>query len=970
MKKILVLMLALLVITSLALLAACGGNDDTTASTTDQTTNSDTVTTTEAPVIGPVPDDIVSKDENGVTVTSLGDKLVMTLGKNADGDIVYTLATKEGTTVIGESVMGIISTNFGGFANATFKDVTAKELKVSYEHLGTFSVMTDHCVAATVTMQSGTYEFAIEIKLYDNGVAFRYNLPATSRLRVVSGEETAFAVQNIGKVWYGTNSDCYESVIKSSNYASIATSDKLTGPLMIELANDAGYVSLMEGYVQAGNYIGTCFASTGDDGIFKVVGSWTSGKDFDTYTATGDIITGWRVINYATELGDIVNNHNIYHTALGMEGTTSSYTDTDWITSGKSVWSWMNEGVAFDSQITYTLNAAKLGFAYNIIDEGYLSWENYEDKLLELGLLGEDNNVKQILWATVANRNGFRITNEAQAKSVMKQIADLHLSGIKLDFFDPESESDTHLIQTAILEEGMANHVIVNFHGVHKPTAYSVLYPNELTREGIRGLENVSRSAITTQAAYITAQYYTRLLSGHADFTPDVNTAMQIASLVVLDSPLMVIATAPEDIMNNPALEMIRAIPTVWDQTVFLDGQIGSYVSLAKEKDGVWYIGGIVSATGISAKVDLSGILGDGEYLLTGWVDQSTSVKNQMTQVVTKDTVLDLGTIRNGCGYVFQITKLSISQHGGEITGPITVKTASASAVVKYTIDGSDPMTSATAITAGETISLSDTALLRVAITEGDGKGTELSYQFNKIEYIAADYSVVYGDGETTLTLTPTLEGAKIYYTVDGTTPTASSALYTAPIVMTDSTTLKVIAISASGKTSVVRTISIGVRNDVHSLTPDVYLGNKPVSSRTDWGSCTYNKSMNSTTLSLGGWDVNSGTKFEYGISANANAEFVYNIPENATEFVGVAGIDDSVYNNATQNYKASTIVKIYIDGQLMYTTATLGRGQYEQIRVEIPTGATQIKIEFGDAGDGITCDNVDLCDAGFILGS
>ena len=969
MKKILVLMLALCLLISLVLFTACGDEGDTTASTTTEGGNS-TTTTTEGAEIKPVPEETVTKNENSVIVKSLGSKLLMTLAKTSDGEIVYTLSTADGKTVIGESAMGITVNGFAGFKGATIKDATAKELKVSYNHLGSFSTLTDHCVAATVTLENDGYEFAVEIKLYDNGVAFRYNLPETGSTRAVKGEATTFAVQNIGKVWYGTNSDCYESAIKTNTYDAISTSDKLTGPLMIELAGGAGYVSLMEGYVQADSYIGTCYTSTGKDNTFKVCGSWSDGKDFDAFSAKNAIISGWRIINYSTDLGDISLNNNIYHTALGMDGTTTSYTDTDWITPGKSVWSWINDrSVPFDPQITYTLNAAKLGFTYNIIDEGYLNWENYEDKLLELGLLGEDNNVKQILWASVTPHNGWRITDAATAKSVMKQIADLHLSGIKLDFFNPESNATTHAIQEATLAEGMANHIIVNFHGIHKPTAYSVLYPNELTREGIRGLENLSRGDLSTQATYFTRQFYTRMLSGHADFTPDVNTAMQIASIVMLDSPLMVISTKPEDIMANPALEMIRAIPTVWDQTVLLDGKIGKFVSVAKAYQGVWYIGGITT-TSRAVTLDFSEILGEGEYLLTGWVDESTSKKVQKTQVVTKDTKLDLGTIKSNCGYVFQITKLAISQHGGEITGPITVTKANAASVVKYTTDGSDPMTSATAVTACDTVTLTESALLRIAIVEGDGKGTELTYQFNKLSYNSVDSAIVYGDGKSTVTLTPTAEGATVYYTTDGTTPTTASTRYTAPVEFTSGVTLKAIAVTADGKTSVVKTIKVGVTQTVHSITPDVYLTKDMYASTptTDYGSCTVDKSMNNTTLSLGGADKNSGTKFSHGISANAKATFTFNIPENATEFVGVAGIDDSTYDNTGDGYKASTVVKVYVDGVLKYTTAKLGQSEFEQIRVEIPAGAKVLKIEFGDAGDGITCDNVDICDGGFML--
>ena len=996
MKKFASVLLLTLTVLAITLFAACGsdtpattqptvtskpgattqGKVETTTpvATVTTTAKSGTTNTTKAPDVTTSKqpsEDLVEQNANGVTIKSLDKSLVMNITKNDAGNIVYNLVSGE-NVIINTSDMGIDVSGLSGFKNSTFESVTFEELNVTYSHLGTFSSLTDNCVAATVNMKSGDYAYAIEVKLYNDGVAFRYNLPDTGASRAIKAETTTFSVNNVKKVWYGQNSDCYESVITGSAYSAISTSNKLTGPLTIELTNDNGYVVLMEGYVPS-TYVGTNYVSIGTNNTFKTTRSWTSGgKDYDSLTATGDVITGWRIINYSKDLGGIVTNNNIYHTALGMNGDTSPYTneDTAFITPGKSVWSWINDrGVPFDPQITYTLNAAKLGFTYNIIDEGYTDWEDYETKLLELGLLGDDVGVKQILWCAVTGgHRGYQIANAAQAKSVMKKLAELHMSGIKLDFFNPETNKTTLAVQRATLEEGIANKIIVNFHGVHKPVALDVIYPNELTREGIRGLENMTRSDYTSQAQYFTAQYYTRLLAGHADFTPDVNTAMQIASLVVLDSPLMVIATTPDNMFKNPALEMIRAIPTVWDQTVFLDGTIGSYVSVAKEKSGVWYIGGIASGWKKAATVDLSKILGDGEYLLTGWKDKTTTTKESFSQIVTKNTVLELGNISAGCGYVMQITKLAISQHGGEITNPITITKASANAVVKYTTDGSDPMTSSTAIVASNSITLTESALLRIAITEGDGKGTELAYQFNKVVYNSVDEDVSYNDGSTTLTATPTIEGAKIYYTTDGTTPTAASKLYTEALTFDSNCTVKLIAITTDGRVSPVKSVSITVRKTITTVTPDIYIGRDHTDAQGGWnGNIYYDISMNNTTLSLGGTSASTGTKFDHGISMNAVGYLVYNIPENATNFVGVVGIDDSAYNNAGDGYKASIICKITVDGEVLYTTAKLGQGQYDILNIELPEGAKSIRIDFDQADNGITCDNVSLCEAGFV---
>ena len=159
------------------------------------------------------------------------------------------------------------------------------------------------------------------------------------------------------------------------------------------------------------------------------------------------------------------------------------------------------------------------------------------------------------------------------------------------------------------------------------------------------------------------------------------------------------------------------------------------------------------------------------------------------------------------------------------------------------------------------------------------------------------------------------------------------------------------------------------VRKAVTSVTPDVYLGKDYIKAVAGWDNrVMVDQSMNSTTLSLGGSNTENGTKFQHGISTNAIGYFDYNIPENAKEFVGVAGIDDSSYGNVGDGYKASIVVTIYIDNVAVYTTQKLGQGASEQIRVAIPEGAKVIRIHFGDAGDGITCDNADLCDGGFIL--
>ena len=96
-----------------------------------------------------------------------------------------------------------------------------------------------------------------------------------------------------------------------------------------------------------------------------------------------------------------------------------------------------------------------------------------------------------------------------------------------------------------------------------------------------------------------------RYLAGHADWTPDCYSAMQIASLVLIDSPLNVIATDPNDILANEAVEMIKSIPTVWDQTKVLPVSESDKLAVyAKESKGTWFVGGIYHNEAENAPVE------------------------------------------------------------------------------------------------------------------------------------------------------------------------------------------------------------------------------------------------------------------------------------------------------------------------------------------------------------------------------
>jgi alpha-glucosidase len=142
--------------------------------------------------------------------------------------------------------------------------------------------------------------------------------------------------------------------------------------------------------------------------------------------------------------------------------------------------------------------------------------------------------------------------------------------GVKVDFLDHEAKEIVDLYQD-ILRDAAASRLMVNFHGANKPTGEARTWPNELTREGVYGLEHKKSPE---WAEHDTTLPFTRLLAGPADFTPvifgerrlETSAAHQIATAAVFTRPAGY-GAHPRSLLDHPARDLIRSIPSVWDET-------------------------------------------------------------------------------------------------------------------------------------------------------------------------------------------------------------------------------------------------------------------------------------------------------------------------------------------------------------------------------------------------------------------
>ena len=342
--------------------------------------------------------------------------------------------------------------------------------------------------------------------------------------------------------------------------------------------------------------------------------------------------------------------------------------DTSWISPGKVAWDWWNNtnitGVDFksgmntDTYLYYIDFAAKNHLEYIIIDEGWSSEEslmkdlNPEIDLPRLIAYGRQKGVGIILWSSWRNLIGNDpMCDQSVVETVMAHYADMGIKGFKVDFFDRDDQQVTASAYK-IAEIAAKHHLHLDYHGL-KPFGIQRAYPNILNFEGVKGLENskweprVGDGPLHNQPRYDVTIPYLRMLAGPLDYTPGaMMNAMkdsffgnndhpmsqgtrvhQMAMYATFEAPLQMLADSPTKYMQNQeCTDFIAQIPTIFDETIALDGKLGEYTVIARRKGAVWYLAAMTDWTARDLTIDLS-FLGEGTHQADIFADGVNATK-------------------------------------------------------------------------------------------------------------------------------------------------------------------------------------------------------------------------------------------------------------------------------------------------------------------------------------------------------
>jgi alpha-glucosidase len=516
--------------------------------------------------------------------------------------------------------------------------------------------------------------FGLIVRVYDDGLAFRYDLPKSSGLGsfVLSDELSEFRFAADHRCWAGGESSSAETQYPETTLSAIPRGDpgrpfRSVLPLLVD--TPAGYVAIAESDVL--DWAGMSITGTGGPAVKVTLDARADGNGLVVSSAPRH--SPWRVLMYGRTAAEIAGSDLVATLA-----TPSRLRDTSWIKPGASAWdAWWtginpydpapdHKGVAARgttaSHKEYIDLAAEMGWRYQLLD--WLWYENmtsYDRSLLsqpkperadfthsapdidiaELIRYAKSKNVRLLVWAHSLDLETFGV------ERALALFARQGFAGVKIDFINSESQEAVKWCE-GTLAIAAQHHLMVDFHGMYKPTGLSRTYPNLITQEGVLGNEYNKFGEGKCTLRHTVTLPFTRGLLGPMDFTPGgflnrapaafkpaaVPTqvmgtrARQLAMTVVYPSPLLVSCDSPQNYRGQAGIDFLRNIPTVWDESVVVSGEVAKFIVVARRAGRRWYLAAMNGEQAAELPVPLA-FLGTGSWTARSFADQSDGSNDQ-----------------------------------------------------------------------------------------------------------------------------------------------------------------------------------------------------------------------------------------------------------------------------------------------------------------------------------------------------
>jgi len=380
----------------------------------------------------------------------------------------------------------------------------------------------------------------------------------------------------------------------------------------------------------------------------------------------------WRVLMIGRQPGRLIESDLVLNLA-----TPCKLSDISWVQPGKSAWDhWWSGDTKLDTATIkeYIQLAADMGWPYQQIDWMWYGKPSTPES--DITKVSPDLDMDAVLrfaaerhvrlWLFVSWKDLDR--NDAYKKA-FPLYEKWGIAGLKIDGMDSDDQFIVNWGEK-ISRAAAAHHLMVNFHGTYKGTGENRTYPNEITKEGVRGNEWNKWSALVTPEHKLTLPF-TRFLAGPGDYTPGgfrnrqpanfkiIPTATEVQGtrcselslLILFDSPICCLCDQPANYIGQPGADFLKIAPTVWDETHVLEGVVAQHLVMARRSGSEWYLGAMtVQKRQIPVRLDF---LGPGHWTMDLWSDAPDSDVNaehlqKETRLVSAGDTLDLQLAPSG----------------------------------------------------------------------------------------------------------------------------------------------------------------------------------------------------------------------------------------------------------------------------------------------------------------------------------
>ncbi len=507
------------------------------------------------------------------------------------------------------------------------------------------SEIINNCNILEISFNSG---FSLQFRAYNDGVAYRFETFFKDDI-IVKNEISDYLFPSGTFSWFPLETSFMSHNERTFIYSSL---DTLVNKHLASLPTlfQANGVDVLITESDIEDYPGMWLLGAGSG---KISATWAKYPDIETLardrdllvTSTKDYIAKtcgtrtfpWRAFVIATNDVKLLESDLVYKLAPACK-----IEDTKWIKPGHVAWDWWNAnnlygvdfraGINNDTYKYYIDFASKNGIEYVILDEGWYKsgsvLESVPDiNIPELCRYAENKHVGVILW--VVWKTFWDKIDEA-----VTLYEKWGVKGVKVDFMQRDDQKVVDFY-FEVAKKAAEHHLLVDFHGAYKPDGLSRTWPNVLTREGVKGMENNKWSKDITPGHDVTLPF-TRMVAGPMDYTPgaminmDKNNfspnftrpesqgtrAHQVALYVIYESPLQMLSDSPSNYMKEQeTTDFIVNIPVVWDDIIGLDGKVGHYLLLTRRSGKKWFVGALTDWTSRDMNLDLS-FLPSGDYAM------------------------------------------------------------------------------------------------------------------------------------------------------------------------------------------------------------------------------------------------------------------------------------------------------------------------------------------------------------------